>query len=113
MGEQVDDAANGEHVANGVGHFDIAGPDVERLSGFYRSVFGWGIVSQGAGYALVDTPDDSPGGAIVEAEEAALIMGVVVPDLDAVLATAVANGGGIGLGDADHCWVRSGLVVDQ
>lgn len=101
-----------EHVHKAVGHFDIAGPDAERLGRFYGNVFDWRVEVAGPGYALVQTPEGTPGGAIVEGEEAGITMGVVVPDLDAVLAVAVAEGGGIAMQATDNGWVRKGMLVD-
>lgn len=101
-----------EHIENAIGHFDIAGPDAEVLGGFYGTVFGWRIDPQWPGYALVDTPQGTPGGAIVEAESAALTIGVVVPDIDAALAAAAANGGSVAMPATDNGWVRKGVLVD-
>lgn len=101
-----------DHIANGVGHFDIAGPDAEALGAFYAGVFGWRVDSKGPGYALVETPEGSPGGAIVEAEEAALTMGVVVPDLEASLRAAVGNGGAVAMDIVDNGWVKKAMIAD-
>ncbi len=101
-----------EIIQNAVGHFDVAGPDAERLGKFYASVFGWRIDVRGPGYALIGTPEGSPGGAIIEAEEAALTIGVVVADLDATIAAAAAQGGDIAMAPTDNGWVRKGVLVD-
>lgn len=101
-----------EIIQNVIGHFDVAGPDAERLGKFYASVFGWRIDVRGPGYALIGTPEGSPGGAIIEAEEAALTIGVVVTDLDATIAAAAAQGGDIAMAPADNGWVRKGVLVD-
>lgn len=101
-----------EHIDNSVGHFDIAGGDAERLGSFYGTVFGWRIEAAGPGYALVKTPPGTPSGAIVEAEEAGITMGVVVRDLDAALASAVAEGGSIAMPATENGWVRKGVLVD-
>lgn len=99
-------------IENSIGHFDIAGPDAGVLGGFYGTVFGWRVDVQGPGYALVETPGDTPGGAIVEAQEASITMGVVVPDLDAALAAAIAAGGGVAMPAIDNGWVRKGVLID-
>lgn len=101
-----------KRVTSGVGHFDIAGPDAELLGRFYHGVFNWRIDVRGPGYALVETPRGSPGGAIVEAENSALTIGVVVSDVDAALVSAVANGGSVAMPASDNGWVRKGVVID-
>ena len=45
------------HVPNTIGHFDIAGPDLAPLTGFYSAVLGWQITPRGPGYAMVATPE--------------------------------------------------------
>jgi predicted enzyme related to lactoylglutathione lyase len=40
------------HVINGIGHFDVAGPDISVLGVFYSAVFGWAVEGKGPGYAL-------------------------------------------------------------
>jgi predicted enzyme related to lactoylglutathione lyase len=99
-------------VANGVAHFDIAGPDPERLEQFYREVFGWEITSQGPGYSLVRTPEGSANGAVTEAESASLIIGIVVSDLDRALANASASGGTITMEATDNGWVTKAQIAD-
>lgn len=70
------------HGANTVAHFDIAGPDLDALGDFYRSVVGWEPVPQGPGYSLLRTPDNGPNGALTEADAPAVTIGVAVDDLD-------------------------------
>ncbi len=100
------------HTPNGFGHFDIAGPDLAPLVGFYGKLFGWEIAPQGPGYAMVGTPEGSPNGAIVETPEASLTFGVVVPDLDGALTTAVAEGGRVVLPKTNNGWVTKAQVAD-
>lgn len=52
------------YTANAVAHFDIAGPDLDALGDFYRSVLGWEPLPQGPGYMLLRMPDDGPYGAL-------------------------------------------------
>ncbi len=101
-----------EHMYNAIGHFDIAGPDADLLGVFYSNVFDWRVDAQGPGYALIDTPQGTPGAAITEAEEAAITIGVVVPDLGRAVAAAVANGGDIAMPPTDNGWVRKGVLID-
>ncbi|HWT24370.1 MAG TPA: VOC family protein [Solirubrobacteraceae bacterium] len=103
-------AHTGPH--NAIGHFDVFGPDTERLHAFYAGVFGWEIDARGPGYALVRTPGDAPDGAIVEADRGALIMGVVVPDIDAAVAAAVERGGTVVMPPTDNGWVVKAQVAD-
>lgn len=100
------------HVRNGIGHFDIAGPDTRALRDFYAAVFGWDVAEQGPGYASVSTPDGAPDGAVVEANEASFTVGVVVGDLDQALATAAERGGRIVMPATDNGWVAKAQVAD-
>ena len=99
-------------VANGIAHFDIFGPVPEALHAFYASVFGWQVDVRGPGYALVRTPEGAPDGAVVEAEQAALTVGIVVPDLDAAVAAAEAAGGTVVMPPTDNGWVVKAQVED-
>jgi predicted enzyme related to lactoylglutathione lyase len=105
-------SAHQTHVANGVGHFDVAGPDLASLGRFYAGVFGWKISSKGPGYALVETPVGAVNGAIVESQTAALTLGVVVPDLDKAVADAAWAGGGVLMPVTDNGWVKKAQVTD-
>lgn len=100
------------HTPNGIGHFDIAGPDIAPLSSFYGAVLGWQVTPRGPGYAMVATPEGSPNGALVEAEEASITIGVVVPDLNAALNSAEANGGSVAMPLTDNGWVKKAQVRD-
>lgn len=86
-------------LANAVVHFDIAGPDEAPLHRFYAELLGWQVRPQGPGYALVST-SGGIGGAIVEQEAAALVLGVAVADVEAVVARAERLG-------ATGSWARS------
>jgi predicted enzyme related to lactoylglutathione lyase len=100
------------HTFNGIGHFDIAGPDIAALKQFYSAVFDWQIDSRGPGYAAVTTPGDSPNGALVESEEAALTVGVVVADLDKALETGSKQGGKVVTPVTDNGWVKKAQMSD-
>lgn len=100
------------HPHNGIGHFDVAGPDITPLKRFYASVFGWESREMGPGYALLQTPDAAVGGALVEAPDASFIVGVVVADLDAALEAAVAGGGTVVMPSTDNGFVVKGQVTD-
>ncbi len=99
-------------VHNGIAHFDIAGPGFEALRSFYSGVFAWSVAPRGPGYASVTTPEGSADGAIVEAPEATLTIGVVVPDLARSLDLAVAHGGTVAMPVTDNGWVRKAQIVD-
>lgn len=99
-------------TANAIAHFDVFGPEPERLHDFYAGVFGWEVHARGPGYALVHTPGDTPDGAIVEAERAALTVGIVVPDIDAAVAAAVEQGGSVVMPATDNGWVVKAQVTD-
>ena len=100
-------------IVNGIGHFDICGPDAEVLQDYYSKLFGWTIDLKGPGYALIETPNGSPNGAIVEGQEATLTIGIVVADLDRSLASALVNGGSIVMPATDNGWVRKANIADQ
>ncbi len=93
-----------------IGHFDIAGGDIGRLSAFYRGVFGWAVEARGPGYSQVETP--SLRGALVEAPEASLTLGIVVDDLDGALVEAASAGGTVVMPVTDNGWVRKAQVAD-
>jgi predicted enzyme related to lactoylglutathione lyase len=97
---------------NSIGHFDVSGPDAATLQVFYERVFGWVVVPKGPGYALVETPEGSPNGAILEAETTALTIGVVVADLDAALGAATLHGGEVCMPITDNGWVKKAMLRD-
>ncbi len=101
-----------QHVPNGLGHFDIAGPQLSALAPFYQAVLGWTVEPRGPGYATLRTPDGSPNGALVEAEQAGITIGLVVPDLDQALAQAQAHHGSIAMPITDNGYVRKAQVRD-
>jgi len=104
--------ATGGDRSSAVAHFDLAGPDAAALHAFYRGTFGWAVAEQGPGYALVATPDGGPDGAIVEADDAGVTLGVAVDSLDDALAAAVASGGRVVMPVTDNGWVVKAQVAD-
>jgi predicted enzyme related to lactoylglutathione lyase len=99
-------------ISNGIGHFDIEGPDIAALGSFYGNVFGWNVNVRGPGYAMLETPAGAPNGALVESDDAAFTVGIVVPHLDAALEAAAANGGTIVLPATNNGWVTKAQVAD-
>jgi predicted enzyme related to lactoylglutathione lyase len=99
-------------MSSQIAHFDVLGPEPEALHAFYAGVFGWQIAPQGPGYALVATPEGSPDGAVVEAERAGLMVGIVVEDLDAAVAAAERCGGQVVMPPTDNGWVVKAQVAD-
>lgn len=93
-------------------HFEVAGPDEQPLRAFYAQLFGWDLQAMGPGYALVETPDGSPNGAVREHEAPEMTIGVAVSGLDAALAQAVALGGSITMPATDNGWVNKAQVAD-
>ncbi len=93
-----------------IGHFDVAGPEIEPLQRFYEGVLGWEGETMGPGYAQLHTPGLD--GALVESPEASLTIGVVVPDLDGALAAAEAQGGRVVMPKTDNGFVVKGQVAD-
>jgi predicted enzyme related to lactoylglutathione lyase len=91
-----------QHVHNGIAQFDVAGPQLDLLAPFSRDAFGWSVNARGPGYASIVTPEGSADGAIVEADEAGLTIGIVVPDLAHAIAVAVARGGSVTMPITDN-----------
>jgi predicted enzyme related to lactoylglutathione lyase len=100
------------YVANGIAHFDVAGPNLSEMTEFYKGVFGWEILSKGPGYSLAKTPDGSVNGALIESDEPGLTMGVTVPNLQKALDAAIACGGTVLMPATDNGWVTKGQVKD-
>jgi predicted enzyme related to lactoylglutathione lyase len=99
------------HPANAVVHFDITGPDEAPLRRFYAELLGWQVQPQGPGYALVTTPGGL-GGAVVEQEQASVVLGVAVADLDAAVKQAEHLGATIVMPPTDNGWVAKAQVRD-
>ena len=100
------------HTPSGIGHFDIAGPDIAPLGKFYAALFGWDVTPRGPGYAMLATPEGGPNGALVETPEASLTLGIVVPDLAQVLKRAVSEGGAVAIPVTDNGWVKKAQITD-
>lgn len=99
-------------VPYGIGHLDVAGPDLAALTPFYEEVFKWTVAPRGPGYAALVTPPGSANGALVEQAESSVTVGVVVPDLTQVLADAQRHGGSIAMPVTDNGWVRKAQLRD-
>ena len=102
-------------MASPIVHFDIAGttggPESEQHR-FYAGLFGWEVAPKGPGYALVSTPDGSPDGALIEAEQPSVTIGVAVDDLAAAVERAVDLGGKVTMPPTDNGWVVKAQVSD-
>jgi predicted enzyme related to lactoylglutathione lyase len=95
---------------NAVVHFDISGPVEEPLRRFYAEVLGWQVDAKGPGYALVQTPGLR--GAIVEQENAGVVLGIAVADLDATITEAQRLGAVVVMPPTDNGWVTKAQVRD-
>lgn len=93
-------------------HFEIAGPDEDALHAFYGELFGWPVNPMGPGYALVQTNDGSPNGAIRESEQAEMTIGIGVNDLARIVQTAAESGGTIVMPPTDNGYVNKAQVAD-
>ena len=93
-------------------HFDIAGSAEPEQHRFYAGLFGWEVAPQGPGYALVSTPDGSPNGALVEAEQPGVTIGIAVDDLAVAVERAVSLGGKVTMTPTDNGWVVKAQVSD-
>lgn len=93
-------------------HFEFAAPYATPLHEFYNGLFGWPIKEMGPGYALIETPDGSPNGAVLEAPKPAVTLGESVTDLAAAVASAESLGGTIVMEPIDNGWVNKAQVSD-
>jgi predicted enzyme related to lactoylglutathione lyase len=96
---------------NAIVHFDICGPREQDLHHFYSGLLGWNVQPQGPGYALVDTPGGLRG-AITDADQAAVTLGVAVPDLATALRHAQDLGGSVFMPPTDNGWVVKAQIKD-
>jgi predicted enzyme related to lactoylglutathione lyase len=99
-------------MSNQIVHFEFAGPDEMPLHQFYQGLFDWPVKAMGPGYALVETPDGSPNGALVHTERAQVVIGVGVEDLTAALRKAVELGGTVVMPPTDNGYVNKAQVAD-
>jgi predicted enzyme related to lactoylglutathione lyase len=99
-------------MAQPIVHFDISGPDEAVLHTFYRELFGWGIESQGPGYASVTTPGGAQRGAIVEGDDASITLAVGVPDIDRAVRRVPELGGTVLMEPVDNGWVTKATIAD-
>jgi len=78
-------------------HFEIASPNLERASEFYRELFDWEVgAEQMDGYRLVRTAEGSIGGGLLRTPEGVfpyVTIYVGVEDLNATLVKAEELGG--------------------
>ncbi|HET7734504.1 MAG TPA: VOC family protein [Nocardioidaceae bacterium] len=83
-------------MAHSVIHFEISGPDGDRLTSFYRDLFGWSISGAGPGYWLIQQADGGIGGGVMQGGGEIppyVTVYVSTDDLDASLKRAVELGG--------------------
>lgn len=83
-------------MSHPVVHFEIAGSDGDRLTDFYRSLFGWEPQPAGPGYWTVSAQGGGIGGGLMQTQAdmpAYVTVYVAVEDLQASLDRAVELGG--------------------
>jgi predicted enzyme related to lactoylglutathione lyase len=97
---------------NGLGHFDICGPDTTQLQSFYQGVFKWAIHPKGPGYALVQTPAGSANAALIESEKASITIGITVSHLEETINRTISGGGQIVMPITDNGWVKKAIISD-
>jgi predicted enzyme related to lactoylglutathione lyase len=100
-----------DHNTNAVVHFDITGPDEGLLHRFYAELLGWQVQPKGPGYALVTTGGGRVG-SIVEQEQASVVLGIAVADLDEAVKQAEQLGATIVMPPTDNGWVAKAQVQD-
>jgi predicted enzyme related to lactoylglutathione lyase len=111
MTSVIENRGNEMSEPNAVVHFDIAGPDEGPLRRFYAELLGWPVQPKGPGYALVATPGGL-GGAIVEQEQARVVLGVAVADLGAAVEQAERLGATVVMPPTDNGWVTKAELRD-
>ena len=85
-------------MGNPVTHFEIVGPDANRLQDFYSRVFGWRVIPAGPSYAMVH-PDGGSGinggvGSAPEGGDASRVtVYIEVDDPNSTLDAVEASGG--------------------
>ncbi|MEM7545133.1 MAG: VOC family protein [Pseudomonadota bacterium] len=100
------------HAHGSLAHFEIVGGDAAQMGHFYAGLFDWKIVPKGPGYALIETPDDGPNGAIVEMETSSITMGITVKNLAETLSKAEKSGGTVTMPVTDNGWVKKAQITD-
>lgn len=93
-------------------HFEFAGPDETQLQNFYKNLFGWNLTPMGPGCTLIETPSTSPNGAIREAEQAEVTIGIGVYDLEHSLSRAAESGATVVMPATDNGYVKKGQIAD-
>lgn len=93
-------------------HFEFAGPNGEALHKFDGDLLGWAVNSMGPGYALIETTDGSPNGALRESETAEIAIGVQVDDLAATVERSVKLGGSIVMPPNHNGYVNKAQIAD-
>ena len=79
---------------------------------FYRDLLQWPTERRGPGYTLISADDAGIGGAIIDAADPRLVLGVTVSDLDATIAQVTELGGEVLMPPTDNGWVTKALVAD-
>jgi predicted enzyme related to lactoylglutathione lyase len=110
-GQPGQSAQPGQPENGAVVHFDISGSDDEELHRFYGDLLGWQISPKGPGYALAQTPGGLAG-AIADAEQPGVTLGVAVRDLDQAVRRATELGGDVVMPSTDNGWVVKAQVSD-
>jgi predicted enzyme related to lactoylglutathione lyase len=95
-----------------IAHFEIQGPNDDQTVAFYRELLGWPTDPRGPGYTLIDASAAGLGGAIADAAEPRVVLGVAVSDLDATIARVAELGGEVLMPPTDNGWVTKALVTD-
>ncbi len=94
-----------------IAHFDITGPDQHALADFYGHLLGWSVDPRGPGYTLL-RPEAGPSGAVTDADQPSVTLGVTVSDLEGIVARVEALGGEVVMPPTDNGWVNKALVRD-
>jgi predicted enzyme related to lactoylglutathione lyase len=95
-----------------IAHFEIQGPEDGRIAAFYNLLLGWPTAPRGPGYTLIDGEATGIGGAIADAPEERIVLGVSVSDLDATVARVTELGGEVLMPPTNNGWVTKAIVKD-
>lgn len=97
-------------------HFEIAGPDGDRLVAFYRQLFGWEPQDAGPGYWIVPPQGGGIGGGLMQTPEGVppyLTVYVETDDLQATLERGVELGGTVLVGPTPIAGVGSFAMLQD
>jgi len=81
-------------------HFELGGADVDKLGGFYASIFDWQMTPMpDMNYVTIATGEGSLGGGLTGEERPGTVISIEVDDIPGTLAAIEAAGGSTVMGE--------------